>query len=317
MCIRNIISGGPSFVRVPAFEKSNVELVIGLQSNFAASKEASTTIDDDRNTPLVNGYHVASTNRLSLPPWISQENNMLYIPSKNFQDRGLSEERSEYDITVKLFLLPKSSFPDWRLHLQEALTAILEELGVDSIDLLIVSFPGISFDADSEARGKCGSASVSVTEAELLEAVVEAWKEVEILNSQGVVLRIGIAEFGQERLLQFLPRIVRRPTVDQINVQGCHVLPESMLQFAKQENLELLTHNDCTNILPQNTLLELLGAGANGAGILASAASEDQGLRGDVTPQWVVKYTAVVRDRGVIENKGYFASVELTDELAA
>lgn len=36
-----------------------------------------------------------------------------------------------------------------------------------------------------------------------------------------------------------------------------------------------------------------------------------EGLRGDIEPQWVVKYTAVVRDRGVIENKGYFAMAEI------
>jgi glutamate--cysteine ligase regulatory subunit len=36
-------------------------------------------------------------------------------------------------------------------------------------------------------------------------------------------------------------------------------------------------------------------------------------MKGDLTPEWVVKYTAVVRDRGVIENKGYFAAAELKE----
>ena len=30
-------------------------------------------------------------------------------------------------------------------------------------------------------------------------------------------------------------------------------------------------------------------------------------------PLWVVKYTAVVKNRGVVENKGYFAVAEMTD----
>jgi glutamate--cysteine ligase regulatory subunit len=38
-----------------------------------------------------------------------------------------------------------------------------------------------------------------------------------------------------------------------------------------------------------------------------------EGLKGDVEPQWVIKYTAVVRDRGVVENKGYFAGAELNE----
>jgi glutamate--cysteine ligase regulatory subunit len=46
--------------------------------------------------------------------------------------------------------------------------------------------------------------------------------------------------------------------------------------------------------------------------VLASEHNKD-GLQGDVAPQWVVKYTAVVKDRGVVENKGYFAVAELRE----
>lgn len=297
--------------------KSNVELLNGLRSNFAASKEASVLENHNSDTPMVNGHNAINGDRIPYSFWTSMDDNFLYIPSKTFQTDRLSEERSQYDITVKLFLLPKSSFSDWRLNLQEAIAAVLEELGVDSVDLLIVSFPGISFDAESEEKGDCGSASISASDTELLDATVEAWREIEMLNSRGVALRIGVAEFGREQLQKFLPRTSHRPTVDQINVGGCHVLPESMMMFAKQENLELLTHNDCTNILPEGTLRELLGQGEKGSGVLADSRSESNGLRGDITPQWVVKYTAVDRDRGVIENKGYFASVELTDEAAS
>ena len=82
----------------------------------------------------------------------------------------------------------------------------------------------------------------------------------------------------------------------------------------------MLTHNDCTDILPLGTTRELLGRGERGAGILAErkegvvngnmdgkGSAEGWGLEGDIEPQWVIKYTAVVKNRGVIENKGYFA----------
>ncbi len=122
-----------------------------------------------------------------------------------------------------------------------------------------------------------------------------------------------MAEFGSERLKKFLPRTKVRPSVDQINVRDCCVVPRSLILYAKQEKIELLTHNDCTNILPPGTVRELLGSGENGAGVLAGPEEGSQGLKGEVEPQWVVKYTAVVRDRGVIENKGYFAMAELRD----
>lgn len=81
--------------------------------------------------------------------------------------------------------------------------------------------------------------------------------------------------------------------------------------FAKAQGIELLTHNDCTDILPPGTLRELLGPGKGGAGVLAASADGEDGLKGEVVPLWVVKYTAVVRNRGVVENKGYFAAADL------
>ncbi|KAL8683210.1 MAG: hypothetical protein Q9186_000822 [Xanthomendoza sp. 1 TL-2023] len=276
----------------------------------------SPTLKNGDVARVANGQH--PTKSVSYTLWTTMDNDSLNVPSTDPEAAGLVEERSEYDITVKLFLLPKSSLLDWRRHLQDAIAAVLQELSVDSIDLLIVSFPGVSFDTDSEEKtGGCGSNKVQATESELLDAIIDVWQAVEMLQTNGVVTKTGVAEFGQERLQEFLPKTSRRPTVNQINVRDACVVPESIMQFAKQESLELLTHSDCTNILPRGTLRDLLGDGPNGAGVLAGPNSGGRGLRGDLTPEWVVKYTAVVRDRGVIEHKGYFASAELSKEAAS
>ena len=114
---------------------------------------------------------------------------------------------------------------------------------------------------------------------------------------------------------RFLKRVQVRPTVNQINIKNCCNVPPPLVKLAKEQGIELLVHSDCTDILSRGTLRELLGPGLQGAGLLAAdAGAEGGGLRGELTPQWVVKYTAVVRDRGVIENKGYFAIAELTEE---
>ena len=99
--------------------------------------------------------------------------------------------------------------------------------------------------------------------------------------------------------------------VDQINLKNCCNVPPPLAQLAKEKGIELLTHGDCTDILPSGTLRELLGPGLQGAGVLSEDGSDKNGLQGDLVPQWVVKYTAFVKDRGVIENKGYFAGAEL------
>ena len=237
------------------------------------------------------------------------------MPSIDFAQSGLAEERSQYDITAKLFFLPHTSARERCGHTQEAMDLVLRELRMPSIDLLIVSFPGVSFDADDEDEDEDEEEPQwsQNGEAEDLSAMVETWKALENLHGDGIAKQIGLAEFGSERLEKFLPRTKVRPSVDQINVRDCCVVPKSLIMYAKQEKIELLTHSDCTNILPSGTVRELLEAGEKGAGVLAGPEEGSKGLKGEVEPQWVVKYTAVVRDRGVIENKGYFAMAEVRD----
>ena len=306
------MNGGPSIIRRPASDKSNVELINALRSNFLASKQAFAPITTNGScqTP---GHKSAPVSFQDIPysDWTAREDGSLFVPSIDFAQSGLAEERSQYDITAKLFFLPHTSATERCRHTQDAIDLVLKELHMPSIDLLIVSFPGVSFDADDEDEEEPQWSQH--TEGEDLGAMVETWTALETLHSRGIVKQIGLSEFGSERLEKFLPKTRVRPSVDQINVRDCCVVPKSLILYAKQEKIELLTHNDCTNILPSGTLRELLGTGEKGAGILAGPEADSKGLKGEVEPQWVVKYTAVVHDRGVIENKGYFAMAELRD----
>ena len=306
------MNGGPSITRRPASEKSNVELINALRSNFIASKQAcAPIINGSSHTVPHDVTHQKSLQDVPYSEWTARDHGSLFVPSIDFAQSALAEERSQYDITAKLFFLPHTSAPERCRHTQEAIDLVLRELHMPSIDLLIVSFPGVSFDADDEDEEEPQWSQNG--EGEDLGAMVETWKALECLHDKGTVKQIGLSEFGSERLEKFLPRTKVRPSVDQINVRDCCVVPKSLILYAKQEKIELLTHNDCTNILPSGTVRELLGIGDTGAGVLAGTEEGLKGLKGEVEPQWVVKYTAVVRDRGVIENKGYFAMAEVRD----
>jgi glutamate--cysteine ligase regulatory subunit len=221
---------------------------------------------------------------------------------------GLAEERSQYDITVKLFYLPGASLKERAQLTKDAVNLVLKELGVKTIDLLIVSFPGMSFEGDCEWEADKKNAAQGNAEDELA-----TWPIFEELHEQGVVKALGLAEFGSEKLSRFLDRVKVRPVVDQINVKDCCNVPPPLIKLAKQENIELLTHNDCNEILPSGTLRELLGQGPKGAGVISELKRSADGSTSEITPKWVAKYTAVVQDRGVIENKGYFAAAELAE----
>lgn len=304
------MSGGPSVIRRLTSDKSNVELLNALRSNFVAAQHIEPSHANGTGTDTSHQTH-SFPQRLSYSDyktWTSKHDDTLYVPTLDGSFPGLAEDRSQYDITVKLFYLPGVPTSRRCEHTREAIDLVLKELHVQSIDLLIVSFPGVSFDADDDGEE---DTSNSENESEL-QSMVQTWQTLECLHERGTISQIGLAEFDSQRLARFLPHVKVRPSVDQINVKDCCVVPKSLILYAKQENIELLTHNDCTDILPKGTTRDLLSRGEKGAGILAVTPEADGGgLKGPIEPQWVVKYTAVVKDRGVIENKGYFALAEV------
>lgn len=299
----NIVSGGPSIIRKPGAYRSNLELTNSLRSNFLAAQQEFATEPPETNGATYNGAR-----KPPIESWTSRNGSVLYIPRIDWSNAGLQEEPTQYDITVKLFFLPETSVAERALYTAEALDLVQKELGVDTIDLLIASFPDMSFDGDCEWEADKKNALQGNIEEE-----VATWTALEGLQQRGIVKALGIAEFGSQKLAQFISKISIRPAVDQINIRDCCNVPPPLIKLAKAEGIELLVHSDCTDILPTGTLRELLGHGFQGAGVLADPLEDGEGLEGNLIPQWVVKYTAFVKDRGVIENKGYFAAAVLLE----
>lgn len=303
-----------------------------MRSNFLAAKQdfapwssSSSTppsATKENPSPTLNGTAntngtLAATPTTKTPTPLSQwtsssPDGTLHIPRIDFESTpGLQEDPAQYDITVKIFFLPTSTLSQRAAYAREALSLVQQELRVPAVTLLIVSFPGMSFEGDCEWEADKLNASQGDDEVELA-----TWNQaIEPLFHEGLVKQLGIAEFGSEKLARFLEAVKVKPGVDQINIKNCCNVPPPLVKLAKDQGVELFVHSDCTDILPKGTLRELLGQGVRGAGVLADPSEGvEEGLRGDLTPQWVVKYTAVVRDRGVIENKGYFAGAALAEE---
>ncbi|KAI1390073.1 uncharacterized protein F4822DRAFT_400802 [Hypoxylon trugodes] len=306
----NIILGGPSIIRKPGTYRSNLELTNSLRSNFTAAQQDYGAILQNGNGHISNGQPNGHTKHPAPEIWTERDESTLYVPRIDWGLAGLQEDRAAYEITVKLFFLPTAP-PEKRAdYISEALRLVTKELGVRDIDLLIISFPSISFEGDCEYEADRRNAGMGNDEEE-----VATWGLLENLHDQGLVGRLGIAEFGSEKLRRFLDEVRIRPAVDQINIKNCCNVPPPLTKLAKTERIELFTHHDSTDILPSGTLRELLGQGPQGAGVLADGDVHASGLKGEIIPEWVVKYTAFVKDRGVIENKGYFASAESVEEV--
>ncbi|QIW95802.1 hypothetical protein AMS68_001320 [Peltaster fructicola] len=307
----NIVRGGSAFRPIGA-SKSNLELVSSLRSNF-----------EHHATDIVEQNGVSG---VQYPAWTRYDalDKTLEVPRLDFSLSTLEEEREQYDITLKLFYLPGTSAQDRDAQTREAVRLVLEELHMPSVDLLIACFPGVYFDEEEDCPTKISTRGPVETAPEPLADQITTWKVLEELYTEGLVKRLGVAEFGHDRLQSFLAEATIKPGVDQINLRDCCSVPQDLMKLAKTQQVDLLVHNDCSNVLPRGTFRELLGPG--GAGILAGNTQTGEkrkelhgeepktaGISGEVHPQWVVKYTAVVKNRGVVENKGYFAIAEVDD----
>ncbi|KAI1344919.1 NADP-dependent oxidoreductase domain-containing protein [Xylariaceae sp. FL0016] len=308
----NVVSSGPSIIRKPGTYRSNLEFTNSLRSNFLAAQEDYTAALSNGNGDYETATRTNGGGKPAIDVWTSREDSVIYIPRIEWSSAGLQEERTQYEITLKLFFLPTAPPEKRSEYINEALRLVTKELGTDIVDILIVSFPGMSFEGDCEWEADKLNATMGNDAEE-----VKTWSALETLHEQGKISRLGIAEFGSEKLQRFISKVHTPPSVDQINIKNCCNVPPPLAKLAEDEGIELLTHSDCTDILPSGTLRELLGQGLQGAGVLADDENPNGGLKGDLTPEWVVKYTAFVKDRGVIENKGYFAGAALLDDSSA
>ncbi|KAK7419909.1 hypothetical protein QQX98_003097 [Neonectria punicea] len=297
------MSAGPSIIRKPgAATRSNLELVNSLRENIAEAQRDYATL-----VPAANGrVNGSGLTGAAVDVWTDRQDRILYIPRINWNAAGLREEASQYEITLKLFFLPGCPISEREQYATEALELVQKELGIKTVDLLVVSFPGMSFEGNCEWEADKTNAQQGNLQEQIL-----TWEVFEKLHKQGLVKRLGVAEFGSEKLGAFVKRTTIPPVIDQINLRNCCDVPPPLKKLAEEQGIELHVHSDCTDILPRGTLRELLGHGPQGAGILANAAHKGAGLRGEIYPQWVVRYTAFIKDRGIIENKGYFAGAQL------
>lgn len=318
----NIMGAGSSIRRSPT-TKSNAEFISSLQANFAEHSASETQPE-----AAIGSGAAEKIAHADYKTWTRERDDVLEVPTLNLEESALAEEREQYDITAKLFYLPGAKRDKRAAQTREAMNLVKKALNVPSIDLLIVSFPGIYFDEEEDCPDKLSTRGPVEADPEPLDGQIEAWKTLEELYDEGVVLRLGLAEFGKERLEALLEQVRIKPSVNQINLRDCCSVPKDLMALAKSSNVDLLVHNDCSNVLPRGTLRELLGPGSTGAGVLAEPAkagdkrkslhgeeannvTSQHGVSGEVLPQWVIKYTAVVKNRGVVESKGYFALAEL------
>uniref|UniRef100_A0A914WHK2 GCS light chain n=2 Tax=Plectus sambesii TaxID=2011161 RepID=A0A914WHK2_9BILA len=237
--------------------------------------------------------------KLQLSNWTPRENELkdsgtILLPKDNANDvLGDHDDRDSLKITLKVFL----SRVDFE-QVQQCLEATFEQLGTDHVEQLIVAFPPIQLDLPA-------SASDAEEAAAWLEKVKGVWKQLETLVAKNQAFSLGVADLEVEQLKALFEWAEDvKPCIDHYNMDGCCAVPPELQQYARENDIQLLTHND-PKVFPTKESFEQICVDADQCrlGLQSNCCAA-------FSPAWAARYTVWVRRRSIINSKGYLVQFE-------
>lgn len=190
------------------------------------------------------------------------------VPS--WQDNEPRLQRSQLNITGKVFLKPESSTA--AADIRDIAAKALVDLSTAHFDLLVLSAP-TGADADS---------------------ILDAWTTMESLHASGTATQIGLANVDAATLAAVHSRAQVKPSHIYLN----HASPDAtaLIRFAREHNLRAMADSD-TDVTLSNATRQF-GQTYNRALVPPYASTSFK-------PLAALRYTSVIAARGVVASKGY------------
>ncbi|XP_056270088.1 glutamate--cysteine ligase regulatory subunit [Pseudoliparis swirei] len=184
------------------------------------------------------------------------------------------EERDELRVSVKLFLCESLES-----SIRDAVEMVCQTLAVSQLDSVIIA-PPWPLESDSQS----------------LAHLQPAWEVLEALVRSQKIAAIGTSDLDKDLLEQLYNWAQVKPSSNQFNLASCCVMPPELTAFAKEFDIQLLTHNDPKELMSAATFQEAVQEG-----------TQDLNTA-DWRPEWVLRYSIIVKCRGIIKAKGYLVS---------
>lgn len=188
----------------------------------------------------------------------------------DIQAKIQENDLDELKIGLKVFLTSGSTEV-----LTEALeTALKQQLKINSVSDVIVSFKKEALDDKKDN----------------LDEIKHIWKHLESYVNNKVVGELGIADVEECTFRALYDWATIKPTIVQINLATCCVVPPTLQAFCKEQDIKLFTHSDSSDILPDQSIEEIFGK--------------------PLDLQWAVRFTIHIKCRGVLTTKGYCLCIQ-------
>lgn len=168
-------------------------------------------------------------------------------------------KRDEIKIGAKVFLNTNSVD-----HLTAAIENLFTTLDVSYLDNLILAFhPKYELSqtnghsngngtaehtnvahTNGESAGKEGILEWGVGNQNALFDLKRLWSVLEQYAEASKICQLGIADLDTESLTAIYETSAVKPTIAQINLSACCVVPPSLQEFCTKKEIQLLTHSD-------------------------------------------------------------------------
>lgn len=160
----------------------------------------------------------------------------------------------------------------------DAVRIALETIQLGTLSQLIVSFP-------HEESG-------DLSDDDWLRKVTPIWSIVESLVKKNVVHSVGVSDLDVDRL-RILSEAAKEypPTIDHYSIDGCCTVPKELVDYAKNHDIQLLTHNDPRNLELDTEVID--------------SVDKITGFGKNLSIKWASRYTIWIRSRSVMAAKGY------------
>lgn len=249
-----------SDLRKKAGQKPTDELVDCLRSTFAEAE----VVESSGSSRLV-----------------TRKNNDL-------QEKMKEHTRTDIKIGAKIFLNHYSE-----TCLTEAVEMLFETLNVSYLDNLILAFHprAVETNGGDETNGevKEGIIEWAVGTDNAVGNLRKLWSILEQYATDKKIGQLGIADLDVDSLKVLHEGSTVHPSITQINLAACCVVPPQLQEYCSKNEIQLLTHSDPQELLPRQVLddLELSAYRAT----------------------WTTRYQVHIKCRGVLAAKGFIVSL--------
>jgi len=190
-------------------------------------------------------------------------------------------DRDELKITLKLFLHSMDT-----TEIDECLQLTCQQLNIAYVDQFILALPELEHGEDI---------------GQWLNIISPVWKRIEELTRERKIFSVGVADLLLPYLQALYDFAEIKPCINHYSIEGCCSVPSDLQQYAKEKDIQLLTHNDPRHFATRDSFTCKCCANPNQ--VLCKILTSFE-------PSWAARYTVWVRRRSILSAKGYILQLK-------